>query len=447
MLWQWLGEAGLVAVLVFALIFARRRRRALNEVARGVAALGEGRPVRPVQGRLIGALGRLARRFNEVAPQLEERIERLEGDRQLLRAVLGSMAESVVAVDARRRLLFANPAADRLFGLGPSAVGRLIAELIRTPQVQEAIDTTLAGPEPHQVEITIDNPAGWPRGQSLVLAAQGTPLPGSPPAGAVLVFHDVTETRRLERVRQDFVANASHELKTPLASIKAFTETLLDGALHDEAVNIKFLQRIDEQADRLNNLILDLLSLARLESGRDLFEHRPLALGPVVRKCFESQLARAEGKELEYVLDLDHADELTVIKADEEAIRQILDNLIDNAIKYTPEHGRVRVNLRRPDERCVLLEVIDSGIGIPREDLPRVFERFYRVDRARSREMGGTGLGLSIVKHLVQSVGGQIRVESRLGAGSTFTVRLPRFVEKRPEGAITPGPDPSNSRA
>ena len=243
-----------------------------------------------------------------------------------------------------------------------------------------------------------------------VLAVHGTPLPGSPPPGAVLVFHDVTELRRLERMRQDFVANVSHELKTPLASIKAYTETLLDWALHDESVNVRFLERIEEQADRLNQLILDLLSLARLESGQEVFEHGPLALAPLLDACVESHRGRAVAKSLSLSLELGPLDDRTLVLADEEAVRQIVDNLIDNAIKYTPDGGSVRVSCRLDGDE-IAIEVADTGIGIPRDDLPRVFERFYRVDKARSRELGGTGLGLSIVKHLVQSIGGQITVD------------------------------------
>ena len=226
-------------------------------------------------------------------------------------------------------------------------------------------------------------------------------------------------------MRQDFVANASHELKTPLASIKAYTETLLDWALHDETVNARFLERIDEQVERLNQLILDLLSLARIESAQETFEHNPLVVVPVVESCVEAHRGRAEAKNLTSSSIRDGLDDDAEVLADEEAIRQIVDNLIDNAIKYTPEGGSVAVSCWGDhDEFCI--EVADTGIGIPRDDLPRIFERFYRVDKARSRELGGTGLGLSIVKHLVQSIGGQIDVTSRLGSGSRFTVHLPR---------------------
>jgi two-component system, OmpR family, phosphate regulon sensor histidine kinase PhoR len=426
-----LAIVAVVVLVIVAAFLLGRRAAALTEITRGVAALGKGQPTRPILVRVRGPVGRLARLLDSVAPQLEARIARLEQDRQQLRAVLSGMAEGVIAIDARRRLLFANASADRLFGLDGASVGRLVPELIRSPQVQEAIEATLAGPEPYQGEITLASREVLLRVHARVLAVHGTPLPGSPPPGAVLVFHDVTELRRLERMRQDFVANVSHELKTPLASIKAYTETLLDWALHDENVNVRFLHRIEEQADRLNQLILDLLSLARLESGQEVYEHGPLALAPVIASCVESHRGRCESKDLALALDLGPLDGQTLVRADEEAIRQILDNLIDNAIKYTPEGGSVRISCRVSDEG-IAVEVADSGIGIPRDDLPRVFERFYRVDKARSRELGGTGLGLSIVKHLVQSIGGQIAVTSRVGAGSQFTVTLPRFLAPTP---------------
>jgi two-component system phosphate regulon sensor histidine kinase PhoR len=419
-----LGTAALVALAVAGVV-ARRRRRALGEVHQGIVALEAGRPARPVQARVGGTTGLLAQTFNEVAPKLEARVQGLEGNRQLLLAVLGGMTEGVIAVDARCRLLFANDAANRLFSLGPGAVGRLIVELIRSPQVQAVVDATLAGADRYQTEITIPPSAALPRAQSLILAVRGTKLPGSSDAAAVLVFHDITETRRLERVRQDFVANASHELKTPLASIKACAETLLGGALNDSAVNVKFLHSIDEQADRLNDLILGLLSLARLDDEQQTFHHGPLALEPVIRQAVDAQRDRAVAKHLDYRLDVETDTAPTVVTADEEAVRQILDNLIDNAIKYTPEQGNVRVRLRGAGESA-LIEVADSGPGIPRDELSRIFERFYRVDRGRSRAQGGTGLGLAIVKHLVQSIGGQVSVDSRVGVGSTFTVRLPR---------------------
>jgi two-component system phosphate regulon sensor histidine kinase PhoR len=397
-------------------------------MTRAVEQLGGAKPARPLLPRVGGRLTRLARAINEASARLESRFEQLERDRQQLRAVLGGMAEGVIAVDSRRRLVFANDSAVRLFGLAPGSVGKLVAEIIRSPQVQRAVDATLdAGSQPFRGEIITPGPEAWPRGPGRCLDVQGTPLPGTPPPGAVLVFHDVTDLRRLERMRQDFVANASHELKTPLAAIKAYTETLVDWAIHDPLVNERFLKQIDFQADRLHRLVQDMLALARLESGNDGYHPELLALAEVVRHIFESHKNGASAKGLELSLDVEDLDrEGTVeIVADDEAIRQILDNLIDNAIKYTPSGGRVSVACKTEDHQ-VRLMVADTGIGIPREDLPRVFERFYRVDRARSRELGGTGLGLSIVKHWVQALGGQIAVDSRVGAGTTFTISIPR---------------------
>jgi two-component system phosphate regulon sensor histidine kinase PhoR len=415
----------MAGVSVVVAVRARKRRdAALRELAEELAALAGERATRPILAYVGGETEKLIDTYNNVVPSINGRIARLEGDRQLLGTVLGGMAEGVVAVDARRRLLFANDAASRLFSLGPNPVGRLIVELIRSPLVHEAIEATLSGSRPHKVEIAISRVETRPLGPPLVLEVQGTPLPGTPGAGALLVFHDVTENRRLERVRQDFVANASHELKTPLASIKAYAETLIDGALDDPNVNRRFLQQIDEQADRLNMLVQDLLSLARLESGQDVFHHAPMVLSAALRTLFESQRGRAEAKGLEYELAIDPAADGAVVTADGEAIRQVLDNLIDNAIKYTPEPGRVRVSMRLQGATAVL-EVADTGIGIPHDEQSRVFERFYRIDKARSRELGGTGLGLSIVKHIVNTLGGTITLQSRVGLGSTFTVRLP----------------------
>ena len=429
-----LGENAAIAALIVlagsvATIVLVRGAAILTRVRIGLEALASGEPVRPTLSRAWGPIGLLARTFDATAARIDAERNELGRDNQRLLAVLSGMAEAVLAVDVRRRLLFANASADRLFGLGPGSVGRLIAELIRSPRVQEAVEASLSGPGPFRGEIALAGRDTRSANPDRVLEVLGTALPGDPPAGAVLVFHDVTDLRRLERMRQDFVANVSHELKTPLASIKAYTETLLDWALTDEAVNVRFLRQIEEQADRLNRLILDLLSLASLESGEGVFDHGPLELGPVVRTMGEAHRDRAEAKGLDFLLDLDALHPRVRVRADEEAIRQVLDNLIDNAIKYTPEGGRVRIACALLPEE-IALEVADSGIGIPWADQPRVFERFYRVDKARSRELGGTGLGLAIVKHLVQSIGGRIEVASRVGAGSTFTVRLPRIRDR-----------------
>jgi two-component system phosphate regulon sensor histidine kinase PhoR len=245
----------------------------------------------------------------------------------------------------------------------------------------------------------------------------------------VLVLHDTTELRRLERLRRDFVANVSHELKTPLSVIKAAVETLLDGAANDPEHRGLFLGQVAAQADRLHALILDLLSLARIEAEAEAFEFQRVAIGSAVADCLERHSGKAlvKGQQLraEPPAPPPSAAGEIVAWADEEAVAQILDNLVDNALKYTPAGGRIDVRWRADDGQ-VCLEVEDTGVGIPAQDLPRIFERFYRVDKARSRELGGTGLGLSIVKHLAQAMRGSVSAASRPGQGARFSVRLPR---------------------
>jgi two-component system phosphate regulon sensor histidine kinase PhoR len=262
------------------------------------------------------------------------------------------------------------------------------------------------------------------------------PLPGETCPGVVLVIHDTTALRRLESIRREFVANVSHELKTPLSSIKAYTETLRNGAIHDPETSQRFLGRIEEQTERLTRLIMDMLMLARIESDHQAFEIVSLDVTPVVQKCVDDYRSAAESKRIALLVEVegakppfDHAQDMQAaavcrVKADREGLREILDNLLDNAIKYTPEGGNVSV-IWRSNGSMAQIAVRDSGIGIRPEDQERIFERFYRVDKARSRELGGTGLGLSIVKHLAQSMNGTVAVESEVGKGSVFTVKLP----------------------
>ncbi len=470
----WLVTLASVVILVLVVIRSRRDRAALQRLDRALRTLEQGKAPRPIQPLVSGPGVVTAATFDEVAATLERRIAQQEQDRQQLGAVLSGMSEAVLAVDHRRRLVFANPSADRLFGLNDRAVGRLVPEVIRSPRIHEAIDATLSRTEPYQGEIVVAHVGGEapPRAApERIVSVHGTPLPGAPHQGAVLVLHDITELRQLERMRRDFVANVSHELKTPLASVRAYVETLLDGAINDEAVNEHFLRQIDQQAERLNQLILDLLTLARIESLRESSSgSEPMAIVPAVRDRTDAQRDRAIARKLRYILQVQPEAEDALVEADEEALRQILDNLIDNAIKYTPEGGRIRIvcrlddmdlgapfaNTAMPRRRItpkgartsasvalgshVTLEVVDTGLGIPHAELPRIFERFYRVDKARSRDLGGTGLGLAIVKHMVQALDGQIEVESRLGAGTTFRVRLPRYFGTRDEPAVTMDP-------
>ncbi len=363
-------------------------------------------------------LGTLGRSFNVMSSGLAARESQLRESRQRLETVLEGMAEGVIALDESEHIVLANAAAGRLLGIEPGdAEGRPLLEVVRNHEMHEALSEHQSESGAWRVEIALRDE------ESRVVSINATMISGEPSTRCILVLQDVTELRRLESLRQEFVANVSHELKTPLGSIKAYAETLLNGAIDDDQNNVRFVERIAEQAERLHELILDMLSLARIEAGKMAFDIANVPLEEIVATCFRERQALAEsnGIQLETIDDASHL----AVRADEEGLREILNNLVDNAIKYTPEGGTVSVAWRVEDTMAVI-EVRDTGIGIPSEHLPRVFERFYRVDKARARELGGTGLGLAIVKHLAQSFGGGVAVVSQPGKGSVFAVRIPR---------------------
>ncbi len=363
-------------------------------------------------------LGTLAIAFNEMSMALDNQLTNLrESDRQQA-TVLGGMTEGVVAVDELQKVLFANTAAGKLFGfLPPEVVGRPLLEVIRKHALHEAAIAVNKADRSQRLELE------WEEHQ---LSVQVTPLVGQPSSGAVIVLHDVTELKRLESLRRDFIANVSHELKTPLSSIKAYTETLIGGASDDPVHGPKFLSRIAEQAERLDELIRDMLNLARIESAQQPFDIKAVNLTELIESVVDEYLPRAKShnNSLRWHNDEEARRNQLRVKADPGGLRVILSNLLDNAIKYTPEGGAIEVSCNREDQMIELL-VTDTGVGIPESKIGRVFERFYRVDAARNREQGGTGLGLSIVKHLSQSFGGSVSVDSVEGQGSTFKVVLP----------------------
>lgn len=386
----------------------------LAATADAIAAGDSERTFSPEACEDLGLLGEsLARMHLAVRGRMadaEDAVDRLT-------TVLGGMDEGVIAIGADRSVFLTNPAARRMLDLSTQPPqGAPLADVLPDVQLRQAALEALR--QRTSRRLTLERNGTTER----VLGIQATPIPGNPCPGVVLVMHDETELRRLESLRQEFVANVSHELKTPLSSIKAYAETLSQGAIHDPQNNLLFVTRIEEQADRLHQLILDLLRLARIESGEQTFEIGAVVVANLVDACLADHSAAAQAKSIQLQCDAD--DPKAQVRADEEGMRQILDNLVDNAIKYTPEGGTVLVLWGRHGN-TVRMEVRDTGIGIPRELQPRVFERFFRVDKARSRELGGTGLGLSIVKHLAQSFGGSVSVESQPGEGSSFTVELP----------------------
>jgi two-component system phosphate regulon sensor histidine kinase PhoR len=439
--WTAAAVTGVLAMLL-AFWLARLITRPLQELTAGADRIAAGDYGHKVYVPGGDEVGTLARTFNHMSSHLAGQFAQLEEDRQQLRAILSGMIEGVIALDAGQRILFVNDRAAQLLEFqAASAVGRKLWEVVRRPALQGVVRHALASPEPHQEELS------WVGPGSKQLTVHAARLAGAPARGIILVLHDTTELRRLEHIRQEFVANVSHELKTPLAVIQACIETLLDGAVDDPGHRGPFMEQIADQTERLHKLILDLLSLARIESDSELFEFQAVALGPVVTACLERHRARAEAKNqrLEVVppAETDRGSRIedrgspasildprssildAVVWADEEAVDQILENLVDNAVKYTPPGGHISVRWRAEDGQ-VCLEVEDTGIGIAEADLPRIFERFYRVDKARSRELGGTGLGLSIVKHLVQAMHGSVSATSQPGKGTQFSIRLPR---------------------
>ena len=410
----WLGLAAVVAAAAW--IGRRSARRPLEAVRRQAERLAAGDLDARLPGTWGGALRGVAAAQNQMADALTQRLRESEAQRARLEAVLTAMEEAVLAVDADERVLLANPGLRELFGAPGPPEGRPLLETVRHTEVVEALRAAL-----HKGESQVREAAIGPVAARRVrLHVAPFAQPGGRP-GAVAVFHDVTELRRVEAIRRDFVANASHELKTPLTAIRGFAERLADAPPADPRA-VQSIEVILANARRLEALIEDLLELSRIEGGS-----APLRL----EKVDAAELARRLLRDLEPRL---RAGELTAevqsscdgrALADRRALEHVLANLLDNAIKYTPSGGRVSVRLRAAPDARLRIEVEDTGIGIPPRDLPRIFERFYRVDPGRSRALGGTGLGLAIVKHWMQALGGQVGVESQPGHGSCFWLELP----------------------
>jgi two-component system phosphate regulon sensor histidine kinase PhoR len=382
--------------------------------AETMAARGRGRLEPPAAEELAA----FASAVNRLADRIEEQVAEVAAQRDRLEAILASLPDGVLVTAADGRTASANRAFRDLFGLGDRPIeGRWPAEVVRQPLLAAVVERTLAERSTAGGSLEVLG------AERRLVSLQGTPLGGSAAAGgAVVVARDVTAVERLNEVRRDFVANVSHELRTPLAAIRAYTETLRDGALNDEEAAPRFLERVLAQCRRLQALLDDLLTLSRLEAPAEARGERlAVDLAQVARRAVETVAGATREKEVSVSLD---AGPVPPISGDADALERLVSNLLDNAVKYNRPGGRVAVAVRRVEDG-VEIEVSDTGIGIPADALPRIFERFYRVDKARSREEGGTGLGLAIVKHVAQAHGGRVDVESDIGRGTTFRVRLP----------------------
>ena len=366
-------------------------------------------------------LSALARSLNSTAAQLDAAMRALREERDRAETILRSMVEAVAVVDPGERLRFFNRAFGEMAGIRPEASeGRPLVEVVRQPEILRLIRRALS--ERHVVTDEVEITRGEDLARESSYSATVSPVPTEGGDGAVLVLHDITELRRLERVRRDFVANVSHEFRTPLTAVQGFAETLLSGALHDAGHNRRFLEIIRDHAVRMGRLTADLLRLSQIEARKLELELRPVNVCSVLSACAETAHFEAAQKQLAVTVNCPPS--LPPAQADSTMLREAVQNLVDNAVRYTPDGGRVRLEGALRDGR-VVISVHDTGIGIPRHEQQRIFERFYRVDPGRSRELGGTGLGLSITKHLVEAQHGRIEVESEVGRGSTFQILLP----------------------
>jgi two-component system, OmpR family, phosphate regulon sensor histidine kinase PhoR len=440
---RWRFLVGLVVALVVAAAFgwwlARRTSRQFLAIARCAQQLSHGAPAAKLDLPDIEELAVLAAALNKIAMQIDERTQRIGRQGYEQEAVLASMIEGVLAVDSDERIITLNSAAAELIGNHQTNLqGRNLHEVIRNADLRRFVQRALESPDPIEDDVVLHGQ------RERVFRVRGTALrdggaASGPGVGAVVVLADVTRYRQLENLRRDFVANVSHELKTPIASIKGFVETLLDGALANPEDADRFLKIIASHAERLNNIIEDLLSLSKIEQSEEA-ANLPLSKAPlrsVLEAAITSCQPQADARQIALVLDCDHS--LTA-ELNSPLFEQAVINLIDNAIKYSGPQSEVVIQswvariesagttLPPPsgsEGMDIVVAVRDHGCGIAAEHLPRLFERFYRVDRARSRKLGGTGLGLAIVKHIVQAHHGRITVESSPGEGSIFSIHLP----------------------
>jgi two-component system phosphate regulon sensor histidine kinase PhoR len=411
---------GLVALAVafgIGVFVAGRVTRPVVEMQAIARQMSEGQFAVRAPVRSQDELGTLGRALNIMVLRLREQIQNLESERAKATAILDGMVESVIAVDGQEGILLMNERARALFGVGPGrGEGKPFLEVVRNADLHEIFRSSRTAGGVFRTELRLVHPAE----RILRVTAVPLRLAGEEP-GLVMVIDDITELRRLEQVRTEFIANVSHELRTPLTAIQGYLETLLGGALEEREHARRFVEIAFRHTERLGRLLNDLTDLSNIELGKVSLRLTPTPLGPLVDSVLE--LVAAKARDGEVTLHAEVSEGLGV-RADHDRLLQILINLVDNAVKYTPAGGAVTVQARRTGDGRVALSVSDTGIGIPRADLPRITERFYRVDKARSRELGGTGLGLAIVKHLVLAHGGDLTIESDEGRGTTVRVLL-----------------------
>jgi len=421
-----------VLALLIGFFVARRVTKPIADMTTAANAIAGGDYAQRVRVSRPDEIGSLARALNSMTAQLHDQIETITNDRNKMAAILSGMVEGVIAIDLEERVVHINGAAERILGvIGENCVGKRIWEATRTREVYEALERAMRDEHVTVNEARLARPDDTHAERVIQLIATPLWAVNDELGGALAVLHDVSELRKLETIRRDFIANISHELKTPLTAIRGLVETLIDDKEMEPDTHERFLRKIQTQSTRLTTLVSDLLTISRLESEDATKDFHTVDLREPLSESLRSILPVAESKRLsvEHVMP----DSPVGILGDGEALRELMDNLVGNAVKYTPSGGRVHITLHVGDGSAVL-DVEDNGIGISPADQGRVFERFYRVDKARSQELGGTGLGLSIVKHVALSHGGNVSLRSALGKGSAFRVQIP--LAGRPTGDV-----------
>jgi two-component system phosphate regulon sensor histidine kinase PhoR len=431
------GALSLAVALFMTGLAARLVARPLRDLLESARSVAERHGRLPLPDG-ADELGGLASSIDRLGRNLQEVVETLAAERDRMEAVLEGMDEAVVALDAAGHVALINRAGLKLLGLDTVPMGRPLLEAVRAPTLPDALGPALAG-RAATVEITL------PGASQRHLLARITPQKSS--AGAVVVMLDVTRLRQLETMRRDFVANVSHELRTPVSVIRANAETLMAGASDDPVRGPRFLAALLRNAERLSALIADLLDISKIESGKFPIKAGLCAVAEPAAEALENVIPLASAQRTSVTLELDPG---LAVRADRKALTQVLTNLLENAVKYIPSGGQVVLSGRPRGTELVILEVRDDGPGIPTEHQGRIFERFYRVDAGRSKEMGGTGLGLSIVKHLVQAMGGDVSVHDNRPRGAVFRVALPAALSTGTDAlafaALTPTDEPSPIR-
>lgn len=409
------------AALLIGFYFAKHFSDPLIKMTEVAEAISRGDYDKRITIKSNDEIGQLAKAFNRMAKISARRMAEITMDRNRLAMIFAGMSEGVIAVNEQQEIIHINEAALKLLNLSVvNCLNKPVWEHVRIQEINNALEKTMA--TKYAVKTQLRRPSET---SDLVVDIYAAVLSddAGDMVGAVIVLNDISDVDRLERVRRDFVANASHELKTPITAIRGLSETILDDEEMEDSIRLSFIEKIKVQSIRLSSLVIDLMTLSRLESGNDDQNVQPVDLTDVVRRSCAGMKMVCQDKGLSLSLEFD-SDKHVVIPGDIQTISQLVDNLIDNAIKYTPDGGGIAVLLREQDGKA-RFEVKDSGIGISPQYQKRVFERFYRIDKARSRELGGTGLGLSIVKNIAEHHGGSISLVSQPGVGSTFIVTLP----------------------